>query len=484
MKPKKLFPPMEFPIDPSAVDRYRHTLKLMETAQRMKAKGVRVDLERCKKHIENSKERAEFFTELFLRLTGLPRAALGDAGAGATKAVRSWFWDEMKAPPILFDKLTKKPQFNTPTLIGYATDFRGKPFAAPAAALFGLRKAKTSAKFARAYYEVASRHEGRIHFGFNVCGTKGERWSAAAKWRWWDEGTGDWVKFKLNAQNVPSKEPKYKFEGDEKPTKLALSLRDIFIPDDGMTWIKFDGDQAEARLIAYTANASKLIEWIDTGKDLHIQNAYILFPEAKIPPGWEDKDDPAFKQFKPFRDGSKPVMYGGAYSMPNDKGETHVGELTKQLKGAGFPDADEQYVGLVVERLFGTHHEIRAWQNWTKRTIKETGRFTLPQNGRFLWLPATMRGYNMAANFQMQSGYGYLINRAAPVIEQRIERTGADLLIQLHDEVDIQAPIGMEKEICAIASEELSRPARFGQIEAGIPHAGDIGPNWNETKAA
>jgi DNA polymerase I-like protein with 3'-5' exonuclease and polymerase domains len=468
---------MQFPLDATAAERYRHTLKLMGSAERMTQKGVRVDLERCKWHIAHSRDRAAFFTEMFLRLTGLPSEALGDAGAGATKAVKSWFWDECKAPPIVFDKITKKPQFNTPTLIGYATDFKGKPFSGPAAALFGIRKAKTSEKFARAYYEVASRHEGRIHFGFNVCGTKGERWSASTKWRWYDEGTQEWVKYRLNVQNVPSKEPKFKFDGDEKPTKLALSLRDCFIPDPGKVWAKFDYDQLELRLIAYTAGARKLIEWIGSGADTHMENARILFTEARIPVGASKKDP----QWKAYREAAKPCAYGLSYSMPSDKGEVHVAELHKQLKST-FPDIEESYVKVLADRFFAAHPEIRHWQNATKRMVRETGRVTLPQNGRFLWLPATMRGYNMAGNFFMQSGGGYLINRATPDIEARLVGTGADLLMNVHDEVDVQIPTDRVEEVCGIVETELARPAQFGGVTAGVPAAGAVGPNWGATE--
>lgn len=476
-KSKPLWPTMEFPLDETAEVRYRHTMKVMETAQRMKAKGVRVDLEKCKWHIKDSKERAEKFTEIFLSLTGLPAKALGDAGAGGTKAVRDWFWEECKAPAIAFDKVTKKPQFNTPTLIGYATDFRGTRFSAPAAALFGIRKAKTSAKFARAYYEVARRHEGRIHFGFNVTGTKGERWSASTSWRWWDEGLSDWVETNLNAQNVPSKEPKYKFEGDEKPTKLALSLRDCFIPDPGFVWFKADYDQLELRLIAYVSGAKKIIEWIETGADAHMENARILFTEPGIP-ATATKADP---QWKPYREGAKPCAYGLTYSMPNDKGETHVAELHKQLL-ATFPNIDEAYVKLIAERYFAAHPEIRAMQWGIKKQVKADGKVVLPQNGRFLYLPATMRGQNMGSNFFFQSGGGYLINRALPEIERRAAGMRSAVLLMVHDESSGQVHESEIEEFCGIVEEEMGRPAHFGGTYAGVPAMCALGPNWNETK--
>ena len=471
---KKLWADEQWPLDETAGQRYHAIMKTMDTAARMTERGVRVDAARCNWHIEQAQERGARFTADFLRITGMPASSMGDKGMGGTKAVRDWFWVDQGAPQEVRDKITKKPQFNSACLIGYATGHKGKAFADAAAALYGIRKAKVSEKFAKAYLAVSTQYNGRIHFGFNVTGTKGERWSASAKFRWYDQVAQTWVKYRLNAQNVPSKEPRYKGE------KLTLSLRDCFIPDRGKVWLKFDGDQAEARCLAYTTGAATMLDWIHNGQDLHIEMAKRLFLEAKIPADWTDKDDPRYKKtFGKYRDGNKAMMYAFAYCFPNDKGETFVEEVHKQLL-AIFPDLTLEDVQLYCKRYFGVLPEFRAWQNATIAQVRATNKFVLPQNGRFLWLPASMRGYNMSGNFQMQSGYGYLINRALPEIDRIIAPFDAQLLIQLHDEADLQAWERDAYELEVLVGQELSRPANFGGRVEGIPHAGDMGYNWKE----
>lgn len=266
----------------------------------------------------------------------------------------------------------------------------------------------------------------------------------------------------------------FKFDGEEK--LLAVSMRDCFIPDPGKVWIKWDGDQAEARLLAYTSGATKLIEWIANRADLHWENAKVMWPEAKIPTPYPDKKG----KMGMFREGAKPCMYALSYSHPSDDGKSHTKELFKQLKTV-FPDLSESYLEVMVARFFEAHPEIRRWQQANKDALRELGKITLPQSGDFLYLPATMRGFNQAGNFQMQSGLGALINRG--LIEADGELSGrGEFLAQVHDELDAQILEKHVDDVDKMVSYYLSKPANFGGYEAGVPFAGDRGPNWADVK--
>lgn len=474
----KLWPDLIQGEVPNGPARYKQLEALSGVAQQMKDFGIRIDGGRARWHLEDAQRRGLEFTQRFLELTKLPASALGDAGAGQTQEIRDFFWKEHGAPVLFHDKRTKRPQFNAETLIGYATDFRKEPYAGPAAALLGIRKAKTAEKFARAYLAVSERNGGRIHFGLNVLGTKGERMSSSAKFRWREPETDTLVEYKLNLQNVPNKEPKFEFTKGEK-VKLALSQRDIFIPDQGCGWIKFDYDQAEARLIAYVTGDKLLLSWIDSGADLHMENARILWPEMNIPEGAQKSD----KQWAPYREAAKPSQYALTYSMPNEQNETHIVELHKQMVKI-FPNLKDSQVAIMAKRFFAAHREIRAWQIGLKSEIADTGRAVLPQNGAFLYLPNTMRGYNMGSNFFFQSGTGVLINPALIEVAPKMawKQGQSAVLVQCHDELDIQAPSAQVEELKAMVSEAMSRPANFGEFTAGLPAAGDVGPNWKDVK--
>lgn len=476
----RFWPTMSFPI-PRGEERYRQLLQLFDVARRMGQYGIRIDMRRARWHLDQARTRAEHFTRMFLDLTKLPPEALGDSGAGTTAAVRDYFWKELGAPHVSFHKRTKKPQFNTASLIIYATDFKGQPFSAPAAALYGIRKARTAERFARAYLAVAEHEGGRIRFGFNPLGTKGERWSSSATFRWKEVETGETVSYSLNAQNVPAKEPTFEFEKGVS-TKLSLSMRDCFIPDPGCVFLKADYDQLELRLIAYTAGAKKLIEWINSGKDTHMENARGMFLEGKIQPHEKKVKKPSNKReedLNKWREAAKPCAYAISYQAPSGSGKDKYPDLYKQLKQI-FPDLPEAYVSVLVKRFFDLHPEIRAWQGNTAEALTQLGRIELKMTGAMLYLPDSPRGRNQALNFQMQSGGGALINRAIINIDKHMSWQPGEsaLLAMVHDEVDAQAPLWDVERVKEIIDREMGAPAQIGETYAGIPASADPGLHW------
>jgi DNA polymerase-1 len=468
------FPDMTFPVD-RGVARYEQLKELFVIAEKMKAFGVRVDPAKIAWHIADAQRRASEFKALFLSLTGLPEAALGDSGAGQTKDIRDYFWLTLKAPPVIFHKKTKKPQFNTPTLVIYAKDFKDEPLRSAAAALYGLRAAKTALRFANAYRAVSQRNGGRIHFGFNPLGTKGVRWSSSASFRWYDQDLREWVEYSLNAQNVPSKEPTFAFDGSE--VKLAVSMRDCFVPDDGCVFFKADYEALELRLIAYNAGAEKLIRWIEADIDPHMENAKGMFLEAKMPA------DASKKSHGVYREAAKPCAYAFTYQSPSGRGNDKYPETYKALKKL-FPNLQEVYVNVLVNRFFTLHPEIRAMQAGVAKALAEQGRIDLPLTGDFLYLPDSSRGRNQAINYLHQSGGGALINRALIEIDKHTIWTPGNsvVLLQVHDELSGQIREDDVDRYAEIIEAEMGKPAQFGGTFAGVPAGVDIGTSWGTTK--
>jgi hypothetical protein len=476
-KQRRLYPDFQTPL-PRFDEQYDRLVQLSLVAEKMHQYGVRVDTGRALKHAQEATARAGLFTDMFVELTGLKRGQLGEKGEGTTKAVRDWFC-EAGAPDVVFDKVSKKAQFNAAALTCWASDYAGKPFAAPAAALLGLRKAKVGARFARSYYEVATHHDGRIHFDFNVLGTKGERWSASAKFRWHENG--ETIKFSLNAQNVPAKKTKYDFGSKYGVLPLMVSLRDCFIPAPGTVWAKFDYEGAEGTLIALNSGDQLLLNILASNSDIHTETAKRVFLEDKIPAELRklEKGHPLSDR----RDASKPMLYGLSYQAPSTKGDDKYPELWKQWKSM-FPHLTETYFKLCVDRFFGAYSGIRRWQYGTCVQVDSDGYVALPQNGKLIYVSQTAKGKNMSLNFFMQSGLGFLINRAIPPIAAACDwrPDGLALLLQVHDELDLQIPIDRLDEVCAWVSEELSKPADFGGHFAGISAAPDVGDSWGTVK--
>lgn len=484
MSNRRLYPTPNFPL-PRAREMYSHQVKLQHIAQKMQDYGVRVDTEVALRHAREADGRAEQFAQLFLELTGLPRKALGAQGTGVTQACRDWF-REAGAPDVVFNKDTGKPQMNAVALTCWATDFPGRDFAPAAAALLGLRKAKVSGRFARAYYEVAKQYGGRIHFSLNPMGTKGERWSASAKFRWRDEA-GELQEYNLNAQNVPKQKKSYDFgpkHGGVLP--LMVSLRDCFVADPGCVWITLDFEGAEGCLIAYITGDKLMMEWVGRNADLHTENAKIMFLEAGIPVDLVKISDKS--PLAPYRVATKPGTYGLCYQMPlKRKGKpaklTEVYSTLWKTWKQIFPEITETAFAIAISRFWAAHTGVRGWQEAICEQVERDGYVVLPQTGRTLYLPPTAKGKNMAGNFFMQSGIGYLINRAMPTVDSMCTWTpfGRAILLQIHDELDLQAPESEAVDFGIAVAQEMSKPADWGGHVAGVPAWPAIGPSWGAT---
>jgi len=466
---------------PRAKERYERLLKLMAITEKMSDRGWLVDKDKLDGHVARAKERVVKFTRIFLAQTGLKDSDLGASMSGTTHAVRDWFWVDQGAPHVVFNKLTKKPQFTTETLIIYAQDFRKDVFGVAAAALYGLRKNKKILEFCEAYHRFSER-DGRIHFSFNPAGTQTGRWTSSTKLRVAHDD-GSRTTYSCNAQQVPSKTPSFDF-GDG-PERLVDSLRDIFIADPGCVLFKCDYEALELRLIAYVYGSKKLIEWIEQGQDTHIKNAQGIFRELRLPadakqvkPALTEMD----KLVNAARDAAKPLAYGVSYQMHDPDGHGQYPTLFKTLKKI-FPTITEQQTNVYAERFFELHPEIKNGQAAVRDAIQASGHATLSIDGRRLYYPASPRGYNQALNFPMQGTGGALANRALIELDKHLNWNGEEVRAQVHDELVVQAPYASMERVKALLEECMGAPAQIGETYAGIPAIADPGFNWGSTKA-
>lgn len=446
-------------------------MALMRVAERMTKYGFRVDRKRIEAHRKRASEKASGFTRRFCALSALSPGDLGSAGSGQTDTVKNCF-KRLGAPDVEFDKRTKKPQFNTAALTTWATAYKNEKFASLAALLIGIRKNIKSQEFCRAY-EQFSRADGRVHFQFNVLGTVTGRWTSSTRMRVVESGRR--FNVSANAQQIPTRVPSFNFgNGDDR---LVESLRDIFIPDDGCVLLKADYDQLELRLIAYVYGVQELLRIIDLGDkaDAHCYSAAHLFSELKLDP-YATKPKDKSSVLAKAREAAKACAYGISYQMHSEGGR--YPQLAKTLKGI-FPTITERQVAVMAERFFKLYPEIKQGQMRQKAAVESKGYAELSIDGRRLYYPATMRGFNQALNFPMQGSGAALCNRAVLELDPKLDwEGGCQIRAQVHDELLVQAPYDKAQSVAQALTEAMSRPAQIGATLAGIPAAADPGLNW------
>lgn len=453
--------------EPRSAERYANLKQLMVIAEQMKEVGWRVDRDRIRYHLKACEERYQQYAVKLLELSGLPGEALGKAGTGGTARVRRYFLEDHGAPHVSIHKRTKLPQVNSAALTEWANKYRGKPYSGPAAALFALRKNKKYQSYCRAYLALSA-DDGRVHSNFFPFGAKTGRWTSGAKVRVaTPEGHID---YGMNLQQVPQNEPMFDFGQGE--VKLAESLRDVFVADEGCVVGSADFEALELRLIAYIFGVRGLIEQIEQGKDTHWINARALFPEENLPEEFDAK------KHKRYRNAAKGCAYAFTYQYSDGKDAQYPTHLKKLQET--FPTITMARVCKMAEIFFGLYPEIRAGQQEGRRSVSELGYGEIPISGRRLYYPDSMRGWNQRINSIFQSTGAELTNRATIGVAARADWHvgGFYILAQVHDELVVNVPKDRIEECGGIVTAAMGAPANFGGAEASIPAAIKFGPCW------
>lgn len=277
--------------------------------------------------------------------------------------------------------------------------------------------------------------DGRIHSTFIQTETRTGRISSAEP----------------NLQNIPVRTP------------LGSRFRRYFLAAKGCTLLDADYSQIELRLLAHISGDEAMCEAFRTGADIHRSTAakmYGIAPEQVTPA---------------LRSSAKAVNFGivygiGAYSLSKDLGVS-VKEADAFIKNyfANFPRV-RQYLDGAVEQ----GHRL----GWV--TTMYGRRRLLPElsSGNF---NLRSLGERMAMNTPIQGTAADIIKLAMVRAARRLKREGlrARLILQVHDELIVEAPAEEAERAAAILGEEMR-----GAAQLSVPLTADVhrGDNWYDAK--
>lgn len=247
-----------------------------------------------------------------------------------------------------------------------------------------------------------------------------------------------------NLQNIPKRKGKW--------------IREIFIPDKGKVWWKADLSQAEARIVAWCANDLGLKNIFNSGEDVH-----------KLVASW------AFNvPIEEVTTAQRNISKNTVHAMSYDTGpQTFAKEIEKPVKEA------KRIMGL-YEKTFPNikgvyHRDIQAKINKNRTLETPFGRKRM-FIGR--WGPDLFRE---AYNYIPQSTVGQIINIAILQLEYKLPE-GADMLIQVHDEICGQCYEGDLPLVYSLVKKAMEIPININGEPLTIPTEFETGPNWSDTK--
>ena len=276
---------------------------------------------------------------------------------------------------------------------------------------------------------------GRIHTSFNQVGAQTGRLSSSDP----------------NLQNIPIR------------TARGEEIRRGFVPERGWRFVVADYSQIELRLMAHLSGDPAFVEAFRSGGDIHRQTAAIIFGV--------DVDDVTPEMRARAKTINFGTIYGqGPFALSNQLGISQ--------------DEAKAFIADYFERFAG----VRAFLDDCVETAREQG-YVETLFGRRRYIPEIKdKNFNLrsfaertAQNTPLQGSAADLIKRAMVAIHRALPAAGleARLLLQVHDELVVEAPTAEAERAGALVREHME-----GAAELSVPLVVEvgIGENWVDAK--
>jgi len=337
---------------------------------------------------------------------------------------------------VLFDKL--KLAKGRKTKEGYSTDVEVLTALAlthelPAEILAYRGISKLKSTYIDALPAMVHPQTGRIHTSYNQTVTATGRLSSSNP----------------NLQNIPIRTPE------------GRRIRQTFIAPPGFVLVSADYSQIELHVLAHLSGDEALIDVFDAGEDIHTRTASALFgvfPEMVSPD---------------MRRRAKVINFGVIYGM------SPFG-LSKEL-GIGQAEAKEY-----IDNYFDRYRGVRRFLDEILENARRD-KYVCTLLNRRRYIPeiassnAAIRQFaeRTAINAPIQGTAADLIKVAMINLHTLLKKRHpkASMIMQVHDELVIEAPKAEKGDIMALVKREME-----GVVKLRVPLKVEInaGKNWDE----
>ncbi|MBJ80841.1 MAG: DNA polymerase I [Myxococcales bacterium] len=394
-------------------------LPLMAVLARMESNGVLLDTAALETFAEELEGRIH-------RLEQDAYAIIGkEINLGSTKQLAEVFFNELGYPVI---KKTKT---------GYSTDQEvletlARDYELPEIILSHRLLRKLKSTYVDALPKLVNQETGRLHTHFNQTGTATGRLSSSNP----------------NLQNIPIR------------TEDGRRIRKAIIAPPGWQLISADYSQIELRMLAHLCADEGFVSAFNDGIDIHTQTARQILSAGEEPTS-------------EMRRQAKAINFGILYGL------TEFG-LAKQL------NISRAEAKSFIEAYFSKYPAIRDFLEESIEFARKNGYVTTIM-GRQRYLP-TINSQNknirqaaerIAMNTPIQGSAADLIKMAMLNIDRQLQEQGlkSKLILQVHDELIIEAPDAEKDMIVDLMKNEMS-----GVMQLKVPLEIDIdyGNNWDD----
>jgi DNA polymerase-1 len=399
-------------------------LPLIPVLVDMEWKGIAVDVARLR---ELS---AEFGRELRRLEDAIYQEAGGEFNINSTPQLRHVLFEKLQLPML---KKTKTGPSTDEDVLGELAGMGLSPV--PSLLLEYRKLSKLKSTYADVLPTKVRASSGRIHTSFDQAGA----------------ATGRLSSLEPNLQNIPVR------------TAHGERIRRCFVPGPGCRLIVADYSQIELRLLAHLSQDPAFTEAFRRGGDIHRETAALIFGVA----GDDVTPD--------MRARAKTINFATIYGQGPFA-------LSRQL---GIPQEEaKDFIRQYFERFAG----VRRFRDETVERARRLG-YVETLFGRRRYIPELKDpsfnvrsfGERTAMNSPLQGSAADLIKLAMINLHGALAATssGGAILLQVHDELVLEAPEAEVEGVVAVVRREMEGAAT---LEVPLVVEIGVGPNWLEAK--
>ncbi|MBP2002872.1 DNA polymerase I [Halobacillus andaensis] len=295
---------------------------------------------------------------------------------------------------------------------------------------------KLKSTYIEGLLKVVNQDTNKIHTRFNQALTQ----------------TGRLSSIEPNLQNIPIR------------LEEGRKIRQAFVPSKE-NWVMFASDysQIELRVLAHIAQDEKLRNAFKEGKDIHTQTASEVFDVSEG------------EVTSQMRRQAKAVNFGIVYGISDYGLSQSLGITRKEAK-------------TFIEKYLSSYPGVKEYMNESIQEAKRLGYVKTFMNRRRYLPDITSRNFNQrsfaertAMNTPIQGSAADIIKKAMIDLDERLrtEKLQARMLLQVHDELILEAP---EEELERL--KELVPEVMEQTVELDVPLEVDysFGPTWYDAK--
>lgn len=283
--------------------------------------------------------------------------------------------------------------------------------------------------------EVINPETGRVHSCFNQTVT----------------ATGRISSTEPNMQNIPVR------------YELGREIRKMFVPEDGFSYVDADYSQIELRILAHISSDSEMIKAFKEDVDIHAVTASQVMKT--------DLKDVTAQMRSAAKAVNFGIVYGiGEFSLAQDLKIT-VGEAKKYIEGYL-----QHYKG------------VKEYMENIKKQAEEDG-YVQTLFGRRRYIPELSAqnknirafGQRVALNTPVQGTAADIIKLAMVKVFKRLkdEKLKAHLVLQVHDELIVEAPDCEVEKVKQILQSEMENAAK---LDVSLKAEAKAAKSWFDAK--